>query len=202
MQYHKYGYSQQELDDVEIICFDKNIYLQLTLHIRVIYWCHLYLNHHIGSRFENITWKLFYRKVLVSQADLSIKTCSKCQQFKNRKTIYGHLPSKIIAALKLWNSVHIDPIVPIYKSIRQKKPCGAIFGKYVRITCMEIIDPATGWFKISKAPCFDLNEAARQNGEYIDKYYARLSYVFNNTWLSSYPCPHKVVFDNGYKFKR
>ena len=37
-----------------------------------------------------------------------------------QKTLYGKLPPKITAALKLWKSVHNDLIGPYAKSIRQK----------------------------------------------------------------------------------
>ena len=38
--------------------------------------------------------------------------------------------------------------------------------------------------------------------KYIDKTLARISQLFINTWLSRYPRPHRVVFDNGSEFKR
>ena len=68
--------------------------------------------------------------------------------------------------------------------------------------CMMIIDPDPGWFKIVEIPTFDLKKVAIGNDEYIDKSSARVSHLFNNTWLWRYPRPHKVVFDNGSEFKR
>ena len=65
-----------------------------------------------------------------------------------------------------------------------------------------MIDPATGWFKIVKILTFNLNEVTSGNDEYIDKSYARVSQLFNNTWLCRYLRPIKVVFENGSKFKR
>ena len=44
------------------------------------------------------------------------------------------------------------------------------------------VDPATGWFEIA---------------EITDKTSARISQIFNNIWLSRYPRPRKVIFDNG-----
>ena len=35
---------------IEIICYDTKIYVPQSLHRRVIYWYHLYLNHPSGSR--------------------------------------------------------------------------------------------------------------------------------------------------------
>ena len=38
--------------------------------------------------------------------------------------------------------------------------------------------------------------------ESIDKSLARISQIFNNVWLSRYPRPSKVIFDNGSEFKK
>ena len=45
---------------------------------------------------------------------------------------------------------------------------------------MTFVDPATVWFDIAEIP---------------DKTSARISQIFNNTWLSRYPRPRKVIFD-------
>ena len=131
-----------------------------------------------------------------------VKTCTKCRRFKNRKSLYGQLPPKVIAALKPWNLVHIDLIGPYPKSIRQQHTGGTIIKKDVRLTYMTMIDPATGWFDIFKVPCFDLNEVARGNSEYIEKFPARVSQLLNQTWLCRYPLPLEVVFDNGSGFNK
>ena len=49
---------------------------------------------------------------------------------------------------------------------------------------------------------FNLDEVTAGNDEYIDKSSARVSQLFNNTWLCRYPLPHKVVFYNIPEFKR
>ena len=165
-------------------------------------WYRLYINHPSGISLENTTHKVWYWKGLVSQAELSIKTCKECQHFKRRKNIYGKLPPKIIAALKKCNSVHIDLIGPYSNSTRQHKTYGMIINKDVRFTCMKMIDPATGWFEIFEVPCFDLNEVARGNSEYIYKLSARLSNLLNHKWLYRNPLPHKVVFGNVSNFKQ
>ena len=133
-----------------MICFDQNIYVPLTLCPSVLDWYHLYLNHLVGSRLENTTWKVCNWKVLVTQAELSINMCKKFQQFKKRRTLYGHLLPKIIAALKLWNLVHIFLIAPYSKSIRNNHPDGVITKNYMRLNCMTMIDSATGWFEFFK----------------------------------------------------
>ena len=52
---------------------------------------------------------------------------------------------------------------------------------------MTFVDPVTGWFEIAKIP---------------DKTSARISQIFNNTWLSRYPRPRKVIFVNENEFKK
>ena len=52
---------------------------------------------------------------------------------------------------------------------------------------MTFVDPATGWFEIAEIP---------------DKTSARISKIFNSTWLARYPRPRKVIFDNGNEFKK
>ena len=64
-----------------------------------------------------------------------------------------------------------------------------------------MIDLASGWFGIVEFPIIDLDEVIGRNDEYIDKSYSRLIQLFNNTCLSRYPCPRKVVFYNVSEFK-
>ena len=52
---------------------------------------------------------------------------------------------------------------------------------------MTFVDPVTGWFEIA---------------EITDKTSTRISQIFNNTWLSRYPRPRKVIFDNENEFKK
>ena len=61
--------------------------------------------------------------------------------------------------------------------------------KDISLTYIIIIDPVTDWFGIVEAPLFGPNEVAAGNDEYIDKYFSRVSHLFNNTWLCRYPCP-------------
>ena len=67
---------------------------------------------------------------------------------------------------------------------------------------MTMIKPATGWFKIVEIPTYKLDEVMGGNDENTDKSSARVSQLFNNTCLSRYPCPRKVMFENGSEFKR
>ena len=63
------------------------------------------------------------------------------------------------------------------------KPGRNVIRKDASLTCMTIVDPATVWFDIVEIPRFESNEIALGNDEYIDKSSARVSHMFNNTWL-------------------
>ena len=67
---------------------------------------------------------------------------------------------------------------------------------------MTFIDPSTRWFEIVQVPYYNLDEIKMDNREYIDKTSARISQLFNQTWLSRHPRPRRVVFDNGSEFKK
>ena len=54
---------------------------------------------------------------------------------------------------------------------------------------MTFIDPASGWFEIAEVPD-------------TDKTSARVSRLFDQVWLSRYPRPRKVLYDNGSEFKK
>ena len=43
---------------------------------------------------------------------------------------------------------------------------------------MEMIDPATVWFKVVNIPTFDLEEVTLGKDEYLDKSFARVSQMF------------------------
>ena len=102
---------------------------------------------------------------------------------KNRKTLLGNIPHNNIKELQLWDLVHVNLIGPYINSSRQHNPGGAIMQKDYSLTCMTMIDPATGWFDIVEIPSFDLDEVTAGNDECINKSSVRVSQLFNNTWL-------------------
>ena len=52
---------------------------------------------------------------------------------------------------------------------------------------MTFIDPDTGWFEIA---------------EILAKTIMEMSQMLNNIWLSRYPRPNMIIFDNGSEFKK
>ena len=129
-----YGYPKKYFDDIKIICYARNIYIPQTLQRRMIYWNHLYLNHPYDSRLAKTIREVCYWKVLVTQSELYAKPCKICQQFKNRRTVYGRLTPKNTTYLKLWDTVNMALIGTYSKSIRQHQPGGAIINNNASIT--------------------------------------------------------------------
>ena len=74
----------------------------------------------------------------------------------------------------------IDLVSP-YTPVTDQKGNGRFFND------MTFVDPASGWFEIA---------------EITDKISARIDQIFKNTWLSHYPRPRKVIFDNGNELKK
>jgi len=196
------GYSKQDLNGIELIMYKNKIYVPKDLRGRTINWYHHYLNHPGGDRLANTLLQTCYWKGLTNQAKKFCKVCDTCQRFKKRRSRYGYLPPKNIGDLKPWNTVHIDLIGPYTVEVQQNQPGNEIKKVKLQLTCMTFLDPATGWFEIAEVPYYDNEEIKHGNKEQIDKTSARISQLFDTTWLARYPRPLKVIFDNGSEFKK
>ena len=98
----------------------------------------------------------------------------------------------------------IDLVVPYSLTAKQYQPDGSIQTKELQLTCMTMLDPATGWFEIVEVPNYIMVDVKNKmdHQQLIDKSSARISRLFDQTWLSQYPRPRKVIFDNGSEFKK
>jgi hypothetical protein len=68
---------------------------------------------------------------------------------------------------------------------------------------MTMLDPVTGWFEIVEVPNFIIEDVQKKLIDtQTDKSSARISRLFDQTWLSRYPRPKEVIFDNGSEFKK
>ena len=130
----------------------------------------------------------------------SIRINASTQQHKNKRK-YGKLPAKTIKELVPWRTVHVDLIGPYSITAKQIQPGGIIKEVELKLTCMTMVDPATGWFEIAEVPYYSIEDVKKDENEYIDKTSARISKIFEQTWLSRYPRPEEVVCDNGSEFK-
>ena len=163
-------------------------------------WYHHYLNHPRGDRLANTIKQNCYWKGLSNQAKQFVKTCKICQQYKKKRK-YGHVPVKTIQDLIPWKTVHIYLIGPYSITAKQTQPGGEIKEVELQLTAMTMVDPAMGWFEIKEVPYYSIEDVINNKDNYIDKSLARISQLFNQAWLSRYPGPSKVVFDNGSEFR-
>ena len=72
----------------------------------------------------------------------------------------------------------------------------------LNLVAMTMVDPATGLFEMVEVPYYDVEGIKNENQDLIDKTSARISKLFNNTWLCRYSRPREVIFDNGSEFKK
>ena len=60
---------------------------------------------------------------------------------------------------------------------------------------MTMLDPVTGWFEIVEVPSYIIEEIVDKKlikESIIDKSSARISRLFEQTWLSRYPRPKQL----------
>jgi len=198
------SYAMTTLDDVELITYESKIYVPLSLRQRTLEWYHYYLNHPGGERLYKTLNKVCYWKGMSNQATTFCKRCEVCQKHKTRKRKYGQLPPKYVGDLVPWNTVHVDLIGPYSIDAPQFQPDGSIQTKTLQLTCMTMLDPVTGWFEIVEVPSYIAEHVKDKslNDFIIDKSSARIGRLFDQTWLSRYPRPKEVIFDNGSEFKK
>jgi Integrase core domain. len=183
--------------------YGDKIYVPESLRGCMIEWYHYYLNHPGGSDcLAKTLLQVCCWKGLTHQAKQFAKACPQCQKFKKRKSRYGFLPPQDIGELKPWHTVHVDLIGPYTVTAKQQQWAKKIVTTELQLTCMTFIDPAAGWFEIAEVPTYDRDKIKAGNKEYIDKTSARISQIFNYHWLSRYPQPVEVVYDNGSEFKK
>ena len=112
-----------------------------------------------------------------------------------------HVPAKSIDDLVPWRTVHTDLIGPYSITAKQTQSGDKIKEIELQLMAMTMVDPATGWFETKEVPYYSIEDVINNKDNYIDKSLARISQLFNQAWLSRYPRPSKVVFDNGSEFK-
>ena len=199
----KSGYNVITLEGVELIAFEDKIYVPVRLRQRTMEWYHFYLNHPGGDRLYKTLNQVCYWKGMANQCILFCRKCSDCQTYKSRKRKYGHLPPKNVGQLVPWHTVHTDLVGPYSIKAKQYQPDGSISEIELQLTCMTMLDPVTGWFEIVEVPNYIIEDLkTKTTSESIDKTSARISRLFDQTWLSRYPRPTKVIFDNGSEFKK
>ena len=140
---------------------------------------------------------------MANHCNILCKRCPDCQKHKPRRNKYGHLPPKNVGDLIPWDTVHVDLIGPYSLTAKQFQPDGETITSELRLTCMTMLDPVTGWFEIAEVPNYIVHNVIKKLVDLeIDKSSARVGRLFDQYWLARYPRPKKVIFDNGSEFKK
>ena len=99
-----------------------------------------------------------------------------CQRAKTTNQKYGKLPPKQ-AETNPWDTLCVDPIGPYTIPRKGKNP--------LKLWCLTMIDPATGWFEMAQIP----NKTAAESADITKK-----------TWFTHYPLSQRIVFDRSTEF--
>ena len=175
----KYHFKSFHRDEVqrELICHKGKIVIPEHLTTKIMEWYHMYLGHPgINRTEETIAQHLWWPKMR-DDITYQVSTCDTCQKNKRQYKKYGLLPPKTAEYIP-WDRLCVDLIGP-YKIRRKGKKEPLI------CRCVTMIDPATGWFEIS---------------QYDDKRAITVANIVEHEWLSRYPWPTMITFDQGSEF--
>jgi hypothetical protein len=86
---------------------------------------------------------------------------------------YGDLPEKLSERPIAWNRVDVDLIGPLTINTPSEKK---------ELLAFTMIDPSTGWFEVKDVKYKSAKESMN---------------TFDDVWLSRYPKPEYIGFDNG-----
>jgi len=137
------------------------------------------LGHPGKQRLEKTIGQVLWWPGMEKQVKHYCRTCDTCQRNKvSAKKKYGKLPEKEAEAATPWNRVDLDMVGPL--SVHTPD------GKTHQLLALTMIDPATGWFEIVEVPAPTAKNC-------ID--------AFDDVWLSRYPRPQHIGYDEGGEFK-
>ena len=160
----------------DLICLNDKIIVPKPLQRRIVEWYHETLLHPGETRTEQTIKQHFHWKHLRQHVHEVCSKCPTCQMAKRQKKKYGHLPPKEAEA-EPWNKLCVDLIGPYTIKNQSSKP--------LTLWCMTMIDPATGWFEMREIP---------------NKRADTIANIVEQAWLTRYPWPTQVIFDQGSKF--
>jgi transposase InsO family protein len=161
---------------ISIICRKDKIVIPTVLQKRVVEWYHTQLCHPGETRTEANLRQHFWWPNLREDVAKHCKTCKPCQIAKRTDKKYGHLPMKEAEAVP-WQKLCVD-LIGRYEIRRKAK-------KTLHLWCVTMIDPATGWF--------EMREISNKKADYIAN-------VVEQAWLTRYPKPEMILFDQGKEF--
>ena len=170
----KSQWEYKDVEDINLIHFHNKIYVPKALHEQVLHWYHHYLCHPGGDRLAATLQQVCTWRGMVSQARKLCRECKACQKFTKRSTKYRYLAPKEAESLEPWHTLCVDQIGTYTVTAEVRQTDGFIEKCDLSLLCMTFIDPATGWFEIAEVLI-------------IDQLSARISKLFDETWLARYP---------------
>ena len=159
----------------ELVTRDDKIVIPKSLETKATEWYHTHLLHPGETRLELTLRQHFTFIGLKPMVHKVCKACNVCRSLKKSQLKYGKVPPKEPELIP-WHTLCIDLIGPYNFG---KK------GKEVKLWCMTMIDPATGWFEIVNIPT--------KRADFIAN-------LLEYTWLTRYPWPTEIRMDRGSEF--
>jgi hypothetical protein len=114
---------------------------------------------------------------LKNDVEATVKNYHECQIGKKVRNKYGDLPEKLAERPIAWNRIDVDLIGPL----TIKNPSGKR-----ELLALTMIDHSTSWFQVKDVK----NKSAKESMN-----------TFDDVWLSRYPRPEYIGFDNGGAYK-
>jgi transposase InsO family protein len=179
---HVYGHMYMT-DNVPLIC-RKNDVIGADWQIcipdaslnNIILWYHMVLNHTGMTRLHDTMATHFHHPDMRTRISELLKSCDSCQRFKTSTKAYSHLPPRE-AEISPWRVVALDLIGPWKIKVH---------GEWLTIQALTVIDTVTNYPEIIRIRNKSTEEVITQ---------------FENAWLSRYPKPRYVIYDQGPEFK-
>ena len=175
-------YVQQVLaPDTQVYCYISEpnapwkIYLPNALLENAIQWYHLALSHIGISRVYDTITMHFYNAKLKNRIEDIISRCDTCQRNKLIGRGHGETAPRE-AALLPWRDVAVDLIGPWTIEVA---------GQEIVYNALTVIDLVTNLVEVIRIQ----NKTA-----------AHIGLLFENHWLSRYPLPSSVIYDQGGEF--
>ena len=168
--------------ETRVYCYCKDgnldkqkIYLPSGLLKHATQWYHIYLCHPGSVRLTETMKLHLYNPKIMATAEKVVSTCDTCQRFKLVGRGHGHTAPKE-APLTPWSDIAVDCIGPWLLK------CGEQELKFHALTTIDLV---TNLVEISRLENLTAAHVALQ---------------FENQWLSRYPKPNSVIFDQGREF--
>ncbi len=159
-----------------LITYKDKVYVPEPLRKRIAEWYHEYLCHPGQTRTEETIRLAFTWPTLRKTVKRYCRTCKLCQKNKKPVKKYGHLPPREPDTIP-WSRVDVDLVGPYTVKTPTKTHV---------LRALTMIDPVTRWFEVT--PIADTTAPT-------------VTEAFRNTWLTRYPRPQYIGFDNGSEFK-